>query len=476
MSKKATNELHSSKLYQLVVSLHPKERLRLRAFLSSPYWGTDLHLHSLFILLEQAIQKKESLLSRESIHAKVFPNSAYSDLRMRKLMSKLLGQIEMFLVVEDFRAKEAERLLATARIYRERKLSKHFKYTLRQLKNTVSNDHFRDAEFHQKGFEITFEEYLFRHERQQVNLQQLQDVSNALDSSYCCLKLKQTCYMISRQAVFNQDYDFGMLSLVLSYVEQKPLLHLPAISIYYYAYQSFRNPEDESLFERLKKETTTHAKLFPPKEAHDLYLLAINYCIRKLNRGNIDYLYHGLDLYKDGLKTGHLLINDQLNRATYINIVAMGLKSKDYPWVHQFIHQYREQLPKQVRESTYRFCLARYEYDQKNYDRVLELINQMDYPDILTGLVAKTLSLKVYYEKGEDKLLEAHLDAMDIYLRRKKVIGYHKNNYRSIIKLTRKLIRVNPYDREAVARLRSEIESTAGITEKTWLQHRALAL
>ncbi|MEO0777604.1 MAG: hypothetical protein AAF146_13645, partial [Bacteroidota bacterium] len=52
---------------------------------------------------------------------------------------------------------------------------------------------------------------------------------------------------------------------------------------------------------------------------------------------------------------------------------------------------------------------------------------------------------------------------------RKKVIGYHKSNYKNIIRYTRKLLKVNPYNKTALQRLGGEIEAANPLTEREWL-------
>ena len=384
-------------------------------------------------------------------------------------MNRLMGLLENFLVQESLQREEFTFKLQLVRIYRQYNLPKHLRLALEQLRKIHEKYPGKNAEFHQHAYELTYESYLYQHDLGRAALQHPQEVSNNLDLSYLCRKLRQTCYMVSRKAVFNKDYDFGMLPVAIRYIEQQDLLRVPAIAIYYYIYKSFQEGADEQYFTELRGLINRYAALFPPREIYDIYLLAINYCIRKLNEGNEAYLHLGLDLYKEGLKEKHLLPEDRLSRTTYSNIVGMGLKARDFAWVHSFIQKYKNKLVRQYRASTYAFCLARYEYEQQHYDEVILLIHSMKYPDTLIGLVAKTLLLKVYYETEEFELLQAHLDAMDVFLRRKKVIGYHKRNYQAIIRLTRKLIKVNHYNRQAVRNLAREIRATEGITERAWL-------
>ena len=77
--------------------------------------------------------------------------------------------------------------------------------------------------------------------------------------------------------------------------------------------------------------------------------------------------------------------------------------------------------------------------------------------------------LKSYYHLEEFDLLDAHLNAMNNFIRRNKVLGYHKANYLNIIRYTKKLIALNAYDKKAVELLRQLLMAEEKLTEKNWL-------
>ena len=99
----------------------------------------------------------------------------------------------------------------------------------------------------------------------------------------------------------------------------------------------------------------------------------------------------------------------------------------------------------------------------------LDLINNVQFSDVLVSLAAKTIILKIYYHHEEFDLLDAHLNAMDKFVRRNRVLGYHKSNYLNIIRYTQKLIALNVYDKAAVKNLKTSIEREEKLTEKKWL-------
>ena len=75
----------------------------------------------------------------------------------------------------------------------------------------------------------------------------------------------------------------------------------------------------------------------------------------------------------------------------------------------------------------------------------------------------------MYYEQEEIDVLESLLESMRTYIQRKKVMGYHKNNYKNIIRYTKKLLKITPYSKLTREKLHEEISQVSPLTEKKWL-------
>jgi hypothetical protein len=93
----------------------------------------------------------------------------------------------------------------------------------------------------------------------------------------------------------------------------------------------------------------------------------------------------------------------------------------------------------------------------------------MEYDDVLQNLAAKLLLAKIYYEQESIGALENQLDSIQIYLRRKKVLGYHKNNYNAILRFMRKLLSVNHNNLSELRVLRKLIQEEPVLTEREWM-------
>ena len=258
----------------------------------------------------------------------------------------------------------------------------------------------------------------------------------------------------------------------LNLVRQLDWQQIPALSVYLACLDMLREPETEAHFQHFKSLLLQEGQAFQDDETRGLFLWALNYCVRRINQNDRRYFPEALELYKVGLEKAYLLEDGLLSRFTYHNIVAVGLSSGDTDWVEHFIYSYRNALERTYRDSSFSFNLARLEFARAQYDQVLQLLQRANYRDPLLNLGAKTLLLKTYYELDEYDLLSAHLAAMENYIRRKRVIGYHRNNYRNILRYTDQLLKVNPYDRAAVGQMAAAVQQEKYLTEKDWfLKH-----
>ncbi|MCB0556927.1 MAG: hypothetical protein KDD02_25495 [Phaeodactylibacter sp.] len=457
--------MEGSRLINLIATLRKPEIRALRKFLRSPFFNQREDVVQLFQLLtEQPVAP-----DKETVFAHLYPGQAYDAQQVRYAMSWLLKLIEQYLALQPYLDDRFRMQLATVRAYRERQLPKHFAQSLRQLQQLQENQPLRQAEYYEARFDIQLEQYQFTASQKRLSEHNLQEVSDSLDLAFLAKKLRQACLLRSHQAVYQRDYDFGLLDTVIQYIEERELLSIPALAVYYHCYFALSGREADANFKAFLELLFQQGGLFPAHEARDLYLLALNYCIRRLNEGEENYAREGLSLYKKGLQAGILAPGGNLSRFTYRNVVAMALKEKELEWAEHFIHLYKECLPREHQESMFSFSLARLAYERRQYGQVLEWLQKAEYEDLLLNLAAKTLLLKTYYELGEEELLESHLEAMKVFLRRKEIIGYHRLNYRNIIRYTHQLLRLNSHNRQAAQLLRDKIEVETVLTEKAWL-------
>jgi len=458
--------MNKSRLIGVLKSLSKWEMQRLEKYLASPYHNTrsdvvQLYKHIAFALrenVEAALDKKytyEKLFPNQ-----LFPNQVYHGVNMRLVMSALLQCTERFLAIEQYRQDDTAESIYLARTYRQRKLSKSFRqaiktaYARQQKKTSYSTaEQFRRATLQEVNYQFLLEEN--RQERRD-----LQEWHDTLNRFFIAETLRQNCIMVMHDRLSTHKHNSLLLNDVLRLIERHPLLlDTPAIFLYYYGYLTLTDKQNSVYFQQLKSGIIQYGTGFPQEELREISLIAVNYCILQNNKKeNTDFLSELLDLYRVGLSQDAFSENGFLSRWTYKNIVTAGLMLEKFEWVEGFIYEYESKLERKYRKDSFAYNLACLFYGKKQYDKAISQLQQVKFDDVFLNLNARNLLLKIYLELKEYEALDAHLNSFEIFIKRKKITNPHRANYLNVIKLSRKIIQLNPHDKIAKAELIKEIE------------------
>lgn len=455
--------MEDNKLLALLKTFKPNELARLDDFVQSPYHNKNRHVLALWQYLEQRLKDAELVMDKAGAFAAMMPHKPFDDLKLRHVTSMLLKLVEDFMTVE--KSTDNERRLKLLSAYRERKLPKHFEGIKRQgAKGALSITDYYAA--YQAAME---EEQMSEQTQERRKTTHLQRVSDSLDVFYLTSKLKQGCAMLSYQNVFKQQYRFDLLEEVLAHLQQHSYTE-PLLNLYHHGLLILRNPADEASFVELKRLLQVHQADIPLKEAQDLHVIARNYCIRKLNTGEVAYVAELLDLFRFELAHG-ILLNElgQLSPSTFKNIVAVASRQREYDWAEQFVTDYAAHLEPRYHNDYLNYNLARISFDRRDYARCIQLLSQVEYHDVFVAADARTLLVKTYFELDEHDALSALLDSFRQFVTRRKELAYHKENYLNIIKFTKRILSLGPYEKPRKNALEHALQNTKVLTEKVWL-------
>lgn len=463
--------MHRSRLISILRTFDRKEWRKLHKWLQSPAHNQREDVRRLAgFLADRAPFDEQTPLDKREVWAHLFPDEPYDDGHMRQVMHFLLKAVEEMLLHHEQNADRVRALTTLAGVFRKRGLDKAFEATMKQVRKLHAKQAWRNELYFRNQYLIEQEQYSYLSGFKRLHLN-LQEMSDALDLTYIVDKLRQSCLMLAHQTVYQIGYQIGLLEAVLRHVEQQQLLRHPAIAIYYHIYHTLAEREEERHFYNLREQIRQHHDKFPQAEMRDIYLFAINYCIGRINAGKEPFIREAFELYRSGLEQGILIEMRGISSWTFRNVVTNGVYLGEFEWVARFIDEYQGLLEPKFRESTVLYCRAQLHFAQKDYSAAMRLLAQTDFDDILTNLRAKTMLLRMYYEEGEFEALDSLLDSMRTYMQRKKVMGYHRANFKNFIRLTRKLVRLNPYNKQKKEALRREVEAAQPMTlaEKQWL-------
>jgi hypothetical protein len=471
-SEGATALLENSQLLQLFSRLSASQLRKLRLFLRSPYFNRREDVYALFEYLRADQKRKHPKLEREAVFSALYPDDKHDDSRLNFVVHALLTQIKQFLALQEFEQEEQMKELYQCRALRKVGAEKPYKKSFEKLKKDLENHPYQNVGFHYLNYQLYQEEYIYIASQRRAGRMNLEELVKELTIFYLADILRHSCSILTAQRISKEAYELELLEEVLRYVERSSVKHTPAIAIYHQAYHLLVDTAatDEQGFSAFECLIEQHWQQFPPHEIRDIYLLAINYCIQRLNRGQRQFIVRALGLYKQALERNILLENGQLSKFTYNNVLMLALACQEFEWADYFLHQFKSKLPEKERENIFHYNLAVYYFRKPDYDQALTLLNrQLVFDDIFYNLNSRSMLLQIYFEKGLFDLLFSHLDSFATFISRKKQLGYHRENYLNLISFVRKLLNTPESDKVAREQLRANIAATEAVADKKWL-------
>lgn len=461
--------MQKSNLINILRSFDKKELRDFKKWLQSPLHNQreDL-LRLLDYLTTDNVLSDEKAIEKAIVYKKIYPREAFDDAKMRQVMFFFNAAIEKFLVYTHFAEDEVRQQAILAAIYNDRNLVKPFKKTIQDYatikqkrQQTPDTDFLFDYMLQKELFDFTN-----KHERSQNT--NLPEVLSALDTYYFVNKLRFACATEYYNRVFKTTYRAEMIDEIIQICEKDDFEVAPLLSLYLLVYKITKYPQEEEYFTFLRKRLDDEHSTLAPSDAREMYLWAINYCAAKINAGKADYNRDMFNLYKTGIEVGFLIEDGIITPFTFKNVISRGILLKELDWVEQFIEKYQYYLDPDLRKGIVDFNMAMLFYTKKDYRKAQRLLISLEIDDLLINLNARFLLIKIYVEQAELDLLEPQLDSMRAYLNRKELIGYHKNTYKNVISMIKKMLKIRGNDRVAKEKLKAEVQETSPLVDKEW--------
>lgn len=470
--------MENTKLYNILEYFDKYQYNRLHKYLSSPYFNRHESIIQLFELMRSHLQgARKKPLTKEGLWKSMFPTEAFDDLRFRKFASDLLKLVEGFMAQEIYEANPLHRAAYLIEAVGKHKMNRLFSTAEKTARRLSDQQVDRSASFYFYQYQIEKNIYeLVQHASYNRDKKtNLEEVITNLDWFYLAEKLKYLCSIQSQQTVIAHEYKLLFIDEIIEHIEKYKDMYesVPLIYIYYQIYLTQAESEEESHYYKLKDLMGKYVGDFPSEEGNYIYIYALNYSIRKLNQGKSAFLREYFELFKDGLKGEFILDEGQLAPWLFRNSIGVALRLGEYEWVEEFIHGYSDHLPVNLRDNAVSFNLATLYFYQKKYDRVIELLREIEYDDMSYNLISKSMLLATYYEIDEIDPLYSLTDSFRAFLNRHKNLPEaRRKSYLDLIRFTKWLTKIIPGDKSSLEKLEKELNETTGVASESWLREK----
>ena len=459
-----------SKLIQLLRTFSTGEWRRFNEFVASPYFNKkeELVIFSQYLrtLAPNFSPKK---LSKEVIFKVIFPKKEYDEKRLSYLMNYLLELAEKFIGWKLIESQSTVLELNTLSAFADRKLHKHYQQKFRKTSLKIKDEKISDQPFYLNQFmlaDIASKEFDNRMVRTFNG--HLQNVTNHLDHFYFLNKLKYCCAIIDRQQVLADKYELNFVDELKNYLLQQND-NPPEIDIYLHVLLMLTEEKSDEYFDRLKVLFKTHFDLLTKSVKKEIYFVLINFCLRKIRKGEKKYVSEALDIYQDGIHSEVIFENGFLSPWTFTNVVKLALRLKRYDWIKDFIWENESKISEKFRENALYYNLSELYYYTKDYNQALDHLNRVKFSDLNYHLGSRVILIKIYYETNEQFALTSLIASFMIFLKRNKNISSNlQKTFLNFCEILNLILRKKEGKNEAI---KTKIKETTLLTDREWLQH-----
>lgn len=460
--------MYQSKLIRLYRSLSKAELRQFKKWVYSPIHNRHEEVQQLFEYLWSKKPLEEKHVERHRLFKQLYPNQAFHMPRLRHLASFATEVLEDFIGYVAQQKYHKNNAIAFYTSLQERNLTKEVYQQERQLTQSLEEDPLRNEAHYRTAYALETAIFERQTRQQQPVDTNLQNILHYSTIQYLLSLLRHACISLTHQNLYKTTYQLPLLEPALKLSEEPPYSTLPSIQVYAAGYQALVHPDDESHYLRLRDHLWTAATVLPHEEFKEVYSIAINYCIKRLNTGGEPYIREAFELYSAGLEQGVLLQDGYLSHIAFKNMVSLGLHLERFETVRQLLDRGSTLLRPHYQPAYLPYNEAQYSFAVQEYDRAIDQLQKVVYDDLFMEIGARLLLSKIYAAQAHDQLLEAHLHSFTQFIRRKANLSAgHKERFLATIRFTQKVTQA--YTTEQKEALRTTIEETAALPEKRWL-------
>lgn len=475
------------KLTSILASLSKKEMKWFSQFSATGYFNRNEDVIKLVELFRQHHPNYDVVaFDKERVFEHLYPSTVYDEQELYNQISFTYRLLQKFLAVQQLESEPAMMEHYFLRTAQERNLNRNFQLAYAASTRKMEQMSHRSSEYY-------YQKYLLEGDADNFYIQQeergggghLQEKVDHLDIFYFTEKLKNYCEMLNRKNIVNKEYELHFTTELTAIIDQKPALFhdIPSIAIYFAIYSTLTDTETPAHYTDLIALLNTHAMQFPRHEAREMFNYAQNYCIKRINQGQSEYLNEIFHVYEQLLQTAIIFDGDHITQWDYKNIITVSTRLKKFDWTSGFIEEYRAHLAPAYRENAYLYNLSNFHYAKGDWKQALKVLQEVEFSDVYYHLSGKSLLLKIYFEQDETEALLSLFEAFKTFLKRnKKVSAYQKKVHLNLIRYAQKAnrlkrpARITEKYKQEVITLRDEITQVGEITNVAWLKSQVEGL
>ncbi len=436
--------MQNTKIIQFLKSLSKAELRDFGKFVNSPFHNNRKDVVKYYDLLKNYYPDFKFEL--EPVFKRLYPGKAFDPNTLNLLNAYLYSLGRDFLAVKELKENSF-----SSRQFLLEGLDKHQADGLfeKELKHTQD---FLQSE--KLNIELLRNKYLtdllkinfnLKRNRQEKTCQISIDYSDNM-IYYFLLNLAENYHgLLANKMSFNFDFEdsvsmnfiknFDFENFVKS-IDKNKTENYEFILFYYYLFMCIRYPDNDSYFLSLKEYSFIDFERLSDAEKSDRFNYLIDYCIYKMEMGNLNYLRESFNLYDEALKK-RLFQSSAYDRGIglifFRNFVTIGLAAKEYDYIEKFLAEYGDRIKTDNKNDLLELSYSMLNYEKKEYEKALECLSKVSNSIPLFRLSTKYILLKIYYDTNQYDSFFSLIDTYRHYLKNDKIIPNHTREVHTLL-------------------------------------------
>jgi len=419
--------MKKSKLLRSVESLNLAQRRDLYVFASMP--SNRLSDRDQELLQKLTKRKKAKAdFDEDDLWNKMLGKKERAN--KNRIRNRLLKTVERYICLYQLDTEENFKNVLVAKYYTEQQIEKNaiaainkgISY-IQRSKNQSPNTNIFLYWLHEMGVQKD-------REKRTVD-RKLQFMEDALQDFYSETKIRLICEKANRNKIINGHKNYK------DYLNEIEALAKKSTSIYtqvqYWAFQLV-NEQKETYYEKLTQYLSEHKENLGEQYQREIRESLMNFCIRKINAGQLDYAAEYLVYIRELEATQSLLEKGTISIGRLKNCVLTALLSDQTDWALNFLNKYTANLSHSDEVSRgpfLEFNKAVIELQRNNLDQSFQHISnfqksEMYLKDIYYKIACDKLLFKLYYEENEKEAILSKIENTKDFIRNQKKLSVRR--------------------------------------------------
>lgn len=436
---------------ELLNCLSADEFIKLGDFIKSPFFSIPKRIHNLYDIFHSRYCKYKNFdISREELAGLIYKDKEKrTDNNVKKIISDFIRAYELFLIHIEFENQNSEHRFLLLKQLRQKQLSDRYELKLQDLKTDLEKCTKRDEKYYQYYLCALDEELSYKLSKDILDNPELeQEKSMYIDLNFLFSKLNIFQAMFSRQYFTGNapKYEWKFLNEINKYVKENIEFlkkHHYTIYINYLLLNLLLSPDQKEYFDETKQYLTENEKLIQSDDMVTFFPQLINFCMLKVNNGEMEYEKEILSLVKKEDELNIFNAGNELDFVMFKIVIESCIGQGEFDWLEYFINKYGDYLNPEYKDSIINVSYAKLYLYKKEYDKARRFQEKINYKDYFHYIDAKLILARIGYETGNvDELLNA-ADTVRKYLKlHKEIPENYSEGYLAFIKFLLVLLKL----------------------------------